>query len=106
MALNEDDIICYCFHVPKRKVTAFCRNTQPQHASQVSQCLSAGTGCGWCIPMLRRIHREVCGVQEPWWRQTESSPQTSQTSADEYADGTQYADARRRYLARKQPSQE
>jgi NAD(P)H-nitrite reductase large subunit len=25
----------------------------------MSQCLDAGTGCGWCIPILKRIHENA-----------------------------------------------
>jgi NAD(P)H-nitrite reductase large subunit len=28
----------------------------------MSQCLDAGTGCGWCIPFLTRIWRDPGGV--------------------------------------------
>jgi bacterioferritin-associated ferredoxin len=51
--------ICVCFHVRRRKVEAFCRREKPKVISLVSQCLSAGTGCGWCIPFLKGIHAEV-----------------------------------------------
>ncbi len=26
-----------------------------QRASQMTECLGAGTGCGWCIPFLKKI---------------------------------------------------
>jgi NAD(P)H-nitrite reductase large subunit len=29
----------------------------------MSQCLDAGTGCGWCIPFLTRIWRDPDGVR-------------------------------------------
>src|SRR4051812_39675587 len=69
MALQPDDTVCFCFHVSLRKVETFCKVEKPQHPSQISECLSAGTGCGWCVPMLKHIHRKQCGVQTPWWRQ-------------------------------------
>ncbi len=25
----------------------------------MSECLNAGTGCGWCIPILKKIHDSV-----------------------------------------------
>ena len=25
----------------------------------MSECLGAGTGCGWCIPILKKIHESV-----------------------------------------------
>ena len=54
-----DDEICVCFHVRRRKVEAYCRREKPKVISLMSECLSAGTGCGWCIPFLKAVHREV-----------------------------------------------
>jgi len=54
-----DAEVCVCFHVRRRKIEAFCRREKPKVISLVSQCLSAGTGCGWCIPILKAIHHEV-----------------------------------------------
>jgi bacterioferritin-associated ferredoxin len=54
-----DDEVCVCFHVRRRKIEAFCRREKPKVISLVSECLSAGTGCGWCIPVLKRIHAQV-----------------------------------------------
>jgi len=56
---DEDRDLCVCFHVPRRKVESFCRRERPKVASLISECLSAGTGCGWCIPYLKAIHAEV-----------------------------------------------
>ena len=28
-------------------------------ASQLSECSGAGTGCGWCIPFLKQLHRQA-----------------------------------------------
>ena len=69
--LEPDDTVCFCFHVTLRKVESFCRQSKPQVASQISECLSAGTGCGWCIPMLKKVHKEICGDKLPWWREAE-----------------------------------
>jgi bacterioferritin-associated ferredoxin len=57
--LNLDDTICYCFHVPKRKILNFIRIHQPRRASQISECGGAGTGCGWCVPYLKRYFEEA-----------------------------------------------
>jgi len=57
--MELDDKLCYCFHVSKRKVVNFVRRERPRRASQISECFGAGTGCGWCIPFLRTIHREI-----------------------------------------------
>ncbi len=53
--MEPDDKVCYCFSVSKRKIVNFVARERPQRASQISECLSAGTGCGWCIPFLVRI---------------------------------------------------
>lgn len=53
--MQPDDKICYCYGVSLRKLVNFARRERPGHASQMSQCLGAGSGCGWCIPFLRNI---------------------------------------------------
>lgn len=53
--MNLDDKVCYCYHVSLRKLLNFARREQPERPSRMSECLSAGTGCGWCIPMLKKI---------------------------------------------------
>lgn len=64
--MKDDDLVCLCFGVSKRKIVNFCRRERPRVASQLSECLSAGTGCGWCIPFLRRLHSQVeQGEEEP-----------------------------------------
>jgi bacterioferritin-associated ferredoxin len=70
MALKPDDMVCFCFHVRLRKIETFCRVEKPLHASQISDCLSAGTGCGWCRPMLKHIHLRICGEHIPDWRKS------------------------------------
>lgn len=56
--MNLDDDICYCFHVPMRKLMHFARRTKPSCPSQMTECLGAGTGCGWCIPFLSKIAQD------------------------------------------------
>ena len=64
--MQLDDTICYCFHVPKRKIINFIRIHTPKRASQISECGGAGTGCGWCVPYLKRYFEEArSGVSEP-----------------------------------------
>jgi bacterioferritin-associated ferredoxin len=53
--MNDDARICYCFHVTRRKLLHFIRVERPRVASQLSQCNGAGTGCGWCIPYLKKL---------------------------------------------------
>ena len=64
--MELDDNICYCFHVTKRKIVNFIRIHRPRRASQISECGGAGTGCGWCIPFMKR-----CFVSEREGRTTE-----------------------------------
>lgn len=53
--MDDDDELCLCFHVTRRKVIQFIRVRRPKLASQLSECYGAGTGCGWCRPFLRRL---------------------------------------------------
>lgn len=66
--MKPEDEICYCYHVSLGKLVNFAKRTQPRRASQMSQCLGAGTGCGWCIPILKRIHEQcsdgACSSEE------------------------------------------
>ncbi|RJP36038.1 MAG: (2Fe-2S)-binding protein [Phycisphaerales bacterium] len=59
--MNLDDDICYCYHVSMRKLIRFARRTRPRVPSQMTECLGAGTGCGWCIPFLCRIAADPDG---------------------------------------------
>ncbi|MDX1564866.1 MAG: (2Fe-2S)-binding protein [Phycisphaeraceae bacterium] len=56
--MKDDDHVCLCFHVSKRKIVNFCKREKPPVASLISECLSAGTGCGWCIPFLKKLHAQ------------------------------------------------
>ena len=56
--MELDDTICYCFHISKRKIFNFIRIHEPRRASQISECGGAGSGCGWCIPFLKRYFEE------------------------------------------------
>ena len=56
--MELDDKLCLCFHVTKRKVVNFIRIHEPRVPSQVSNCGGAGTGCGWCVPFLKRLFEE------------------------------------------------
>jgi NAD(P)H-nitrite reductase large subunit len=102
MPLQDDDEICFCFHVNLRKVRSFCRIEKPKVASQISECLSAGTGCGWCRPMLRHIHQQECQVEEPWWRQVKDDESdyhsTERDASAEQLDPHTYGAGRQEYL--------
>ena len=58
LSMNPDDDVCVCFHVPLRKIRGYLARENPSSASLLSECLGAGTGCGWCVPTLRALHRE------------------------------------------------
>ncbi len=62
--MKDDDLVCLCFRVSKRKIVNFCKREKPPFASQISECLSAGTGCQWCVPFLKKLHEQVMGGQE------------------------------------------
>jgi len=53
--VNLDDKICYCYGVSMRKLVNFSRRVRPEQPSRMTECLNAGTGCGWCIPFLIKI---------------------------------------------------
>lgn len=53
--MQFDDEICYCYHVSLRKLINFSKRVRPKQASRMTECLGAGTGCGWCIPFLIKI---------------------------------------------------
>ena len=57
--MNDDQELCLCFHVTRRKVVQYIRAQKPVVASQLSDCYGAGTGCGWCRPFLERLMREA-----------------------------------------------
>ena len=112
MPLEPDDTVCFCFHVSLRKIESFCTREKPKAASQISQCLSAGTGCGWCIPMLTKIHHRLCGQYKPWWQRMEDDPNAYHSAERDATDATidakDYAAGRSKYLAetKRKPPQE
>lgn len=64
--MNDDDLVCLCFHVSKRKIVNYCKREKPPVASLISECLSAGTGCMWCVPFLKKLHEQaLAGVEHP-----------------------------------------
>jgi NAD(P)H-nitrite reductase large subunit len=74
--MDLDAKICYCFHVSRRKLVNFVRQTQPRVPSQLSACGGAGTGCGWCIPFLQQIFEQAARGGET---------ELEQLSPEEYA---------------------
>ncbi|MDP6542316.1 MAG: hypothetical protein QF444_00750 [Phycisphaerales bacterium] len=56
--MKPEDYICVCHRVPLCKLQNFIKREKPVVTSQLSNCLGAGTACGWCIPFLEKIHRQ------------------------------------------------
>ncbi len=63
--MDLDDHVCLCFHISKRKLVAYLRTQSPRVASQLSQCGGAGTGCGWCVPYLKKLFETAKGTPLP-----------------------------------------
>jgi len=57
-----DDELCLCFHVSYRKVIRYIDRHSIRVPSQVSECLGAGTGCGWCRKQIIRLVSDVQGT--------------------------------------------
>jgi bacterioferritin-associated ferredoxin len=53
--MGPDDELCLCFHVSWRKVINYIRIQRVQLPSQLAECQSAGTGCGWCRAFMRKL---------------------------------------------------
>lgn len=56
--MHPDDEVCLCFHVTLRKIRAYLVRENPPVASLISECLGAGTGCMWCVPFLKHLHKQ------------------------------------------------
>lgn len=50
-----DQTVCFCFHVTYRKLCNYAKHHKPPVASLMTECLGAGTGCGWCRPIIIKI---------------------------------------------------
>jgi len=88
-----DDTICYCFHISKRKILNHIRVHRPRRASQVSECGGAGTGCGWCVPFLKRYFNEATVGTIP-----SSGPSETEGSIVEDLNPEEYARRRAGYI--------
>ncbi len=56
--MDPQDNVCVCFKVSLHKLSHFLERERPSVPSQLSECLGAGTGCGWCVPFLCRLHAQ------------------------------------------------
>ena len=63
--MEPDDHVCLCHRVSLRKLVNYMNRERPTVASQLSECLNAGTGCQWCVPFLRKLHQQWQAGEEP-----------------------------------------
>jgi len=98
--MNDDDELCLCFHVTKRKVVQYIRARRPRVASQLSECYGAGTGCGWCRPFLRRL-METAGHDDAPQANGSADAASPTTRQSEFPDAASYAAARTEYRQEK-----
>lgn len=63
--MGPDDEVCLCFHVSLRKLRNYLEREKPKVASQLSECLGAGTGCRWCVPFLVKLHGQAAAGETP-----------------------------------------
>jgi NAD(P)H-nitrite reductase large subunit len=63
--MDRDDHVCLCFRVSLGKIRAYLAREDPKVASLISECLGAGTGCGWCVPYLKHLHEQHTLGQTP-----------------------------------------
>lgn len=90
--MNVDDELCMCFHVSWRKIINYIRIERVRLPSQLAECQSAGTGCGWCRAAMRRLVEKV----------QEDCPDAEhlQTWLDEtYPRRADYAEGRKQHIA-------
>jgi bacterioferritin-associated ferredoxin len=63
--MHPNDDVCLCFRVSMGKVCTYLKREDPKVASLISECLGAGTGCGWCVPYLKDLHSQHATGQTP-----------------------------------------
>jgi assimilatory nitrate reductase catalytic subunit len=54
-AANTGRTVCACFSVGKKTILNAIQEQKLDSVEAVGACLKAGTGCGSCIPEIRRI---------------------------------------------------
>ena len=90
--MKPDDELCLCFHVSWRKVINFIRINRVRIPSQVAECQSAGTGCGWCRAFMRKIVE----------RMEHAPPNADEVEAwleEHFPTSNKYAAGRKAYIA-------
>ncbi len=89
--MQVDDELCLCFHVSWRKVINYIRVHKVKLPSQLAECQSAGTGCGWCRAAMRRLVARIAETPP-------DSEDLQRWLNEAYPASTVYAAARRDYL--------
>lgn len=56
--MKPDDTICFCHKVTLTKIKTYLRKKKPPVPSLLSECMGAGTSCGWCIKTLKELHTQ------------------------------------------------
>ena len=87
-----DDELCLCFHVTWRKIINFARIHRVRIPSQLSNCESAGTGCGWCRAFMVRLVERI-GDDPP------NADQLAQWMTQHLPSSKSYAEQRKNYIA-------
>lgn len=90
--MHPDDELCLCFHVSWRKVINYIRIHRVRVPSQLAECQSAGTGCGWCRAAMRKLVERM-GEDPP------SAEDLERWLRDDYAAPQAYAAGRQEYIA-------
>ncbi len=79
--MQSNDHVCLCFRVSLGKIQTYLRREDPKVASLISECLGAGTGCGWCVPYLKHLHKQHQSLKD-----TPQAP-TIEGTQQEYIEG-------------------
>lgn len=87
--MNVDEELCLCFHVSWRKVMNYIRIERVKVPSQLAQCQSAGTGCGWCRKAMRRLVDKMNSESTPGAEELQAWLDTVYPSNQDYAEGRQ-----------------
>lgn len=90
--MQVDDHLCLCFHVSWRKVINYIRVHRVRVPSQLAECQSAGTGCGWCRKAMQKLV-EQAGNNPP------HADDLQRWLSEEFCNANSYADGRREHIA-------
>ncbi|RJK96845.1 nitrite reductase large subunit NirB [Vallicoccus soli] len=63
LAVPDEATVCSCHNVTRGEVACAVREHGLADVPAVKACTRAGTGCGSCVPLLRRI-LDDCGVEQ------------------------------------------